>query len=295
MLKTTFFGLRDLFHAYTKGIKIPDSWDTLKILQHMRGQLGRHHVNVKGFSNHFLNHNFGWVPFVNDLRKFIDNSVNWKKKLDHLRRDNGQWVKRKVILVNNTEERDLGWGERTFVRPASDPELRGCFIPTWNPYYNITETVSTVAYGIGRFRYYQPYFDTSIPDGVGPLATIRGLLALHGARITPVNVYKSTPWTWLVDWIAPVGDDLTAFQDQYLDNMAAKYLYLTHHQVKHQHLRQFLPFDDANGGIKELVYSRIIDCKQRKEAVSPYSFSLTWDQLSPKQLMILAALGISRK
>jgi hypothetical protein len=276
MLKTSLNGFRDIYET-------------------LGGKRGSLLLAPKRVAGHFLNHNFGWVPFISDTKKFIDNVVNFDDRIRRLQRDNGNWIKRKVFLVNNTETNDLGWGERTFCRPASDPELRGCFIPTWNPYYNIVETKTTVAHGVGRFRYYQPYLDPSLPDAHSALGGIRQQLMLHGARVTPLNVYRAMPWTWLADWFTPAGDIVAAVQDAALDGMACKYLYLTHHQVRSQVLRQFLPFDNANGGIKELRYSRLIDVKQRHEAGSPFGFGLSWEDLSPKQLAILAALGISRR
>jgi hypothetical protein len=252
-------------------------------------------LTPKKAADHFLNHSFGWVPFISDLSKFCDNITNVDSRIERLRRENGVWTKRKVILVNNTETNDLGWGEQTLVYPASDFMIRDMYIPGWNPYYNIVETKTTVAHGVGRFRYYQPYFDDSLPDANSALGSLRRQLALHGARLTPVNVYRAIPWTWLVDWGTHAGSSFQAIQDSYLDGMAAKYLYLTHHQLKEQVVRQFLPFVPQCGGIKELSFARIIDVKQRKEADAPFGFGLDVADLSPRQLAILAALGISRR
>lgn len=251
-------------------------------------------LSPKKVADHFLNHNFGWVPFINDIKKFQDNVVNVDSKLEKLYRDNGQWIKRKVFLVNQTEISDGLWGEQTFCSPASNPAITSCFIPTWNAYFNVYETKTTVAQGVGRFRYYLPDFDPSLPRANSAFGALNRQMTLHGARITPLNVYRATPWTWLADWLTPSGDIIAAIQDAELDGMACKYLFLIHHQVRSQALRQFLPFTDSNGGIKELRFSRLIDCKQRKVSDSPFGFGLFWEDLSPKQLAILAALGISR-
>jgi hypothetical protein len=265
----------------------------IDIYKHLGGKPSFRRLPKK-IANHFLNHNFGWVPFISDVQKFIGNIQNSSDRISRLERDNGQWIRRKVLLVNQTEDTDLGWGERSFVDPGSNYFIQGCYIPTWKPYYNIKESKFTLAEGVGRFRYYLPYFDKSLPDANSALGALQQQLALHGARATPVNIYKAVPWTWLLDWISDAGRSLQAIQDANLDGMAAKYLYLVHHQVKTHTLRQFLPFGPTNGGIKELQYSRVIDVKQRKEADAPFGFGLSWDDLSPKQLAILAALGISR-
>jgi len=119
-------------------------------------------------------------------------------------------------------------------------------------------------------------------------------LAIHGARVNPYHIYQAVPWSWLVDWLTPVGHDLKVLQDSYSDNLVAEYLFLTSHLVETVIFKQFVPFNAASGGSKTLVWTRKRVVKQREKADSPFGFGLTWDQLSPKQLAILAALGILR-
>jgi hypothetical protein len=274
-----------------------DSWRVFKWKGTGSSLLAKKMMTPKYVGDHWINQNFGWVPFISDLTKYIDNIVDYDRKISRLIRDNDKWIRRKVILVNHTEDVDIDWGEASLVRPAADHLMEGCYVPTWKPYWNAREVKTTIAHGIGRFRYYQPYLSEFPESGTieGMLGPIRRQLLVHGARISPMNLYRSTKWTWLADWVSNTGSVLQAIQDAALDGMAAKYLFLTHHQIKHQLIRQFLPFDANNGGTKELTFTRIIDVKQRKEASSPFEFHLTWDQLTPKQLSILAALGITRR
>jgi hypothetical protein len=155
-----------------------------------------------------------------------------------------------------------------------------------------SEETWTVANAVGSFRYYVPEFDSSLPDYSGILNTVKRQIDIHGARISPSNIYKAVPWSWLVDWVTITGKSIQDTQDAMLDNMAARYLFLMHHQVKTQKLQQLLPFNAISGGPKTLEFTRIIEVKQRKEADSPFGFGLSWEELSPKQLAILGALGI---
>jgi hypothetical protein len=246
----------------------------------------------KDAANHFLNHNFGWVPFIKDLVAFIDNSIYLDVKIRKICEQNGRWIKRRVHLVNSSEEKLLYKESVVLVEPANIEFMYQMY--SGSPQYEIVEKKDSYAIGEGRFRYYVDYFDTSQPSAQSVLGAIRQQLALHGARISPSNVYKSTPWTWLIDWHTGAGTAIQAIQDQALDGMAAQYLYLIHHQIKTSTIRQVLPFTTENGGPKTLEFTRLIDVKQRKEADTPFGFGLSAD-LSNRQLALLAALGITRK
>jgi hypothetical protein len=166
---------------------------------------------------------------------------------------------------------------------------------TAEPRYEVWLDREIEAHTVGRFRYYVPEFDLSNPEALGVLGSIRRQLAIHGARLTPLNIYRSTKWTWLLDWVSNSGRMISAIQDQTLDNMAATYLFLCHHEKKTYRFRQFLPFNARSGGPIVLEWSRSFEVKQRKEADAPFGFGLSWDELTPKQLSLLAAIGITRR
>jgi len=111
--------------------------------------------------------------------------------------------------------------------------------------------------------------------------------------LSPSNIYKAVPWTWLIDWFTDFGSVVDRLQDIGLDGIASKYLYLMRHDFREVVLKQTLPF--KNGGAVTLEFNRVTDVKIRRESDSPYGFGLSWGSLSPKQLAILVALGVSRK
>jgi hypothetical protein len=267
-----------------------------EIWKAMGGRGVRGIMTPKNVAKHFLNHNFGWVPFIKDVGDLIDNVKNAQDKISRLKRDNGNWVRRRAILVNQTDTTvTRSSGINVHFQGSNDLfaiDGTGHYV---DPYYEFHRTTHTFANSVGSFRYYLPEFDEGREDQRGLLGDMKRRLAIHGARINPSNVYKAIPWTWLIDWVSDIGKSIQAVQDQTMDNMAARYLYLIHHQIKTIELRQHLPFNSASGGDKVLSYSQIIDCKQRKEADSPFGFGLTWQNLNAKQLALLAAIGITRR
>jgi hypothetical protein len=249
-------------------------------------------MQPKKAADHFLNHNFGWVPFIKDIVAMCDNVVNADRKIEKIMRDNGNDVRRRVTFVNHTENIDLGGDEACLVSPGNTAFLQDCLVAPAT--YNVALERQIEAHGVGRFRYYIPYFDTSNPEAMGLLGNLRRQIAIHGARISPINVYRSIKWTWLIDWITDSGRTISALNDQLIDNMAATYLFLCHTQKLSYRFNQVLPFNGASGGTKVLSWSRVIEVKQRKEAEAPFGFGLSWEELTPKQLALLASIGISR-
>jgi hypothetical protein len=248
----------------------------------------------KKAADHFINHNFGWVPFVKDLAAFLSNLRDFREKIAILSKENGQWIRRRSILENVLiDEQVPGWAGTGIhgVYPLNTYPANDTWVGT--PRWEFRHKVQTYSTAVGSFRYYVPYLDVNSPEW-GGLGSVRRQLLLHGMRVSPSNIYKAVPWSWLVDWLTPVGRDLQALQDGELDQLAAKYLYTTSHSVQSVEFQQFVPFNSASGGHRTLTWSRNLETKQRKGISSPFGFGLTWDDLSPKQVAILAALGITR-
>lgn len=252
-------------------------------------------MTPKRAANHFINHNFGWVPFVKDLSDFLSNLRDFREKIGILSTQNGQWIRRRSILQNVLlDEQVPGWSGTGIhnVYPLNTQPMNDTWVGT--PRWEYRRKVQQYTTAVGSFRYYVPYFDVMSPEW-GGLGSVRRQLMLHGLRVSPSNIYKAVPWSWLVDWLTPVGHDLQVLQDEQFDNLVAKYLYTSTHSVQQLEFKQYVPFNSASGGGRTLTWTRTVESKQRKGISSPYGFGLTWDNLSPKQIAILVALGIMRK
>lgn len=245
-------------------------------------------MKPKNIGDHFLNHQFGWLPFLNDLGDLdhlIRNSVDITSRMT---RENGKWMKRSATLVNDSTRILVEQGTGLKVIPNIDQTYT---LLSTDPTYEVWKETYTVSKAIGRCKYYLPEFDESLAGYSSVWNRIRQAQTLSGIRVNPSNLYKATPWTWAIDWFTHFGHNIDLMQDQ-IDNIAFKYLYVTHHKVERYVFTQHMPFKDL--GMQHLTWSRDNDIKQRREADSPFGFGLTWDGLSPNQIAILAALGVTR-
>jgi len=257
-------------------------------------------MHPKSVADNFLNHHFGWVPFIKDLRQFHDVFQNSEKYISQISRDNNSWIKRTRVM-QHTETSVLH--SKGGITGACSPWI-GAF--PWNmcrsqnvpglgnvmAQWNIHEENLTHVWGTGLFKYYRPEFDLSNPDYSSQWNDLQRRLLIYGARISPSNVWKSTPWTWLIDWFSNVGDHIDLLNDIAIDGVVSKYMYVMRHAVRRFVLRTQIFYWQSH---INLEWSRIVDTKQRQRAWTPYGFNLFGKDLSAKQWAILGALGVSSK
>lgn len=238
----------------------------------------------------YLNVNFGWKPFVSDLRKMYETYVTIDRRLAQLVRDNGRGVRRRTELGNtetttsgNVATKEGGW--YFHYSPASYPGMayRGGF--SW------TRTQKTRTWYVAKYRYY-------IPDVGSSQWTKRATRALYGVNITPEVVWELIPWSWLIDYFSNVGDIVSNLSTNAASHLTADYAYVMRTTEVRVECRAHATWDPypsrgVQGGTFEAVINNGYETKTRQLA-SPYGFGVNYDGLSAYQMSILAALGISR-
>lgn len=271
MLKETSKGFHDIWNA-------------------LGGRLTKLADAPKKLADQFLNIQFGWMPFLKDMRQINNVYQNSAEYVLRVKKENNQWVKRKWTFNDYKSRTIMDSGVGLRCEPLGFT-MESMFEPGTLKWEQSLETINRVI-AVGRFKYYRPEFDDSIPSNNSAWNTIQQQMLLYGARINPSNVYKATPWTWLIDWFTNVGDQVLMAQDWALDSMVSKYMYLMQEATSGLHMYQTM--QSKNGPPATLEWRRMVASKQRWEADSPYGFSLRWELLSPRQIAILASLGISR-
>jgi len=267
MLKTTAKGFHDI-------------WKT------MGGSQISNVMQPKKLADQFLNHQFGWSPFLSDLRKF-DNVIQNSHALNsRIERENGRAVRKRVTLGSESKVRVISSGTGVSLGPGLVNDYFSG-VPTWQ----CLEIEENSTYAVGRFRYYRPEFDHDSPDYLSAWNVAMRQLTLYGLRPSPSNIYKATPWTWAVDWVSNLGDHIDYLTDIAVDSLVCDYFYVMHRRTVSRKFIQVLPFI---AGMKTLEFTRVIESKQRQEGAGPYGFSLSWENLTPRQIAIAGALGITR-
>jgi hypothetical protein len=266
--------------------------DLSDIWKVMGGSTTSRIMQPKRVANSFLNEQFGWVPMIKDIRDINHVYENQAKIKSQMTNENNRWIRRKATLLDDYQETKLGGEGGMRVSPAGDPVPSTLFRDGAAPHWELWEKKHSYITTSGSFKYYRPEFDATIPDYSSGWNEIRRQMTMYGLRISPSNVYRATPWTWLIDWFSDFGSVMDRITDWGLDSISCRYLFLMRHDIRTVTLKQVLPM---RTGDVTLEFDRVIDAKIRRGSDSPYGFGLSWNGLSPRQLAILSALKISRR
>lgn len=241
---------------------------------------------ARGAGKDYLNHQFGWLPLANDVQKFAYAVNHANAVLTQYERDAGKVVRRQydVPLNNSTlvqaEGQQVPWFEPTDSSFISDVEF-GRWVRT-------TEVVQR-AWFSGAFTYHIP---TGSDTRKGMESAALKAKKLFGLSLTPETLWNLAPWSWAVDWFSNTGDVVSNISDAITDGLVMRYGYImctTIHKVTYTSKASGLK--DLNNPVPPLTY--VTETKVRKRA-NPFGFGLSWEGLSPLQLSIAAALGLSR-
>jgi hypothetical protein len=255
-------------------------------------------MQPKRVADEFLNNQFGWVPFVNDIRQMADAVIFSDQYIRDLTAMNNQWMKRGAILEESEKSSHLkrvysfgcepGGFEIESLCKQMTVDGNACF-----GYYDVFARTITRAWAEGSFKFYLPEFDaSSMPSYNSAWSTVNRHLDLYGLRLNPSTLYKATPWTWLVDWFTEVGKRIDDVNSVYFDGVVSKYLYVMHHMKREIVSSHYLNF--WSGGLN-VSWSRYLETKQRKASSSPFAFAPALPDLTARQFSILAALGLSKR
>lgn len=241
----------------------------------------------------FLNSEFGWKPVVSDIRDVAYAAANSDRILSQYERNAGRVVRRRYEFP----------GEFSLSEGLVTPSTNGfVFSPTWQnsltdasinkPNLRYKATVSRRQWFSGAFTYHLPRGYKSRNGMVSAAAKAGPLL---GIELTPNVVWNLAPWSWAIDWFSNAGDVVSNLSDWATDGLVMKYGYIMEH-VRHDvtyYLDGPSQFKFESTGRIPATVTAWTEFK-RRTAASPFGFGITYDGLSPRQLAISAALGLTR-
>jgi hypothetical protein len=245
----------------------------------------------RAIGEEYLNVEFGWKPFVNDLVDLSTGVLQAGNIIAQLEENSGKLVRRRYGFPDSIVE---------LLTPVG-----GLRSATYSPSTSVlSESPSLLNKGqvyrrdiIAKRRWFSGAFTYYVPPRDGSLRTdmARGVLFARktlGISLTPDSVWNLAPWSWLVDWFVNAGSVLRNWSNWALYNQVLWYGYMMEHTV-HQYSYVFT----GPTGVKTLgscpTLTTVSETKVRRVA-TPYGFGISDSSLNSRQKTILAALGISR-
>lgn len=240
-------------------------------------------LKPKKVADHFLNHQFGWLPFINDLRKFYKTYKTLDSRLQRIKDYNGRWETRGGVV---TTSRSKQTQRSSATITGHNPSLTSYYYPvgiSTSGSHELSVTNEERVWFEASFRYY-------IQD-IGSVSWRRRAIAeMFGLYPHPSIVWELTPWSWLVDWCSNAGDVISNMGDNWADNLVARWAYVMGTYRMNGRLQSTL---NLYGSPLHDEWNWSVETKTRLPA-SPFGFGLKLGDLSLRQLAILTALGISK-
>lgn len=257
-------------------------------------------LTARNAGGEYLNKKFGWDPLVADVKDVAFTIANAGKILDQLQRDSGKVVRRKYgFPVEETQS-------------VSYIGLRRGIVGDWTHSFNMgqfnvdpTEILSGGVSGAlyrerhtykrvwfsGAFTYHVPWGYNS---HVECIRDVRRAQTLIGLDFTPETLWAATPWTWALGWFSNSGDVVHNLSAWSTDGQVLRYGYVMEHQIitdKYFTAPTPRQFTDVRARPSQLTVS--VEMKRRVKA-TPFGFTVGWDGMTPQQLAIAVALGLTK-
>jgi hypothetical protein len=238
----------------------------------------------KAIGGEYLNVEFGWKPFVNDLMKVGSSIIDADTILRQYERDSGRLVRRRYNFPPTTSSTVSTVLDN--VGPWYSPSSSSLDPPNGSVPGKVirTHSVRIDRWFSGGFMYFVPLGGTPQDEMARAVIQARKLL---GISLTPDTLWNLAPWSWAVDWFGNVGDVLSNWTDWAIDNQVLAYGYMMEHSVSSYTYTYVGP-----SGPMPFDIVATTEVKQRIKA-SPYGFGISNDGLSDRQKAIVAALGLS--
>jgi hypothetical protein len=251
-------------------------------------QTGRDRVfRAKNAGDNYLNVEFGWKPLVRDLRKFADSYFKSEKILSEYHKNSGKLLRRSyrwpVEIETSITENNAAQALPIMATANYGTSITGK--------RTLTTTWKTERWLVASFMYH-------VPDpGVDPFGAKRSdINQLYGTNLTPNAVWNMTPWTWAADWVGNGGSIAANLSYLGTDGLIMPHCYI----MEKKSIKRVYEFRGPTGMYRTYpaiapYFTQTFEtvCKYRKKG-TPYGFGLNWDGFTPKQLGILAALGVSK-
>ncbi len=222
----------------------------------------------------YLNQVFGWQPLVGSIKDFATTV------------ENSDAILRKFQEKANTPiKRSYDWP------PITATQYTPCaFVSAGNRGFF---SGGGRLYSVKQEIWFEGSFIYHLPVGSSNDARMRRFGAnarkLLGIDLSPEVLWNLAPWSWAVDWVTNTGDVLHNISAMGTDGMALRYGHIMCHTVRTTIDSGYLNSDPK----KYMVHTRIEEQKLRLPA-TPFGFGVIYSSLSPRQIAILSALGLSR-
>lgn len=245
-------------------------------------------LRAKNAADEYLNQVFGWLPLVGEINDVVKVARNTRDILKAYHDNEGSDVHRTYNFPSEHTSSSGSAHDGNAVFPNWETSMLSAA-------HGATRTVSRVS---ETKRWFSGCFTYGLPPSTDNWRRAIGYGsdadALYGIALSPDIVWELTPWSWAVDWFTNTGDIVNNFTNFELAGQVMRYGYIMEETIDRVTATlSNTAFNNEMWRVGPLTSS--VECVTKRRApANPFGFGLTWEGMSPSQLLIAAALGITR-
>jgi hypothetical protein len=234
-------------------------------------------------SGEYLNYQLGISPAIGAITDFREAAERSEKIVSQLHRDSGKPIRRRYSFPTVRSTDTL----RTYSYPYADTPITANVVQTGRVSVNtVTETRKWFS---GAFTYH-------LPKEVGWARSIRELDAVYGVKPGVDTAWELIPFSFVADYFANTGDVLSNINAFASDGLVMIYGYMMAESVKTTSYVWTGPVClKGQGWTTKTISATIVAKTMQRRKANPFGFGLSDEDLTPRQLSILAALGLNRR
>jgi hypothetical protein len=255
---------------------------------------------LRNAGSEYLNYQFGWAPLTSEIHSVVGAARHHRDIMQNYENGEGTNVHREFDFDDDIQV----WNE-----DAGDRFLTGAGVPAQffkgPARCSVTVERRVRKYFKGCFTYGGP----SKTDSYGrALGFGKEADQVYGISLTPDVLWELAPWSWAVDWFSNTGDVINNITNFALAGLVMRYGYM----MKETSYKMYCTWSDAlttlgrydsktdqfvetkdvaQGGGGLFGYEKV---EKSRVPANPFGFGVGWEDLSPTQLAITAAIGITR-
>lgn len=255
---------------------------------------------LKSLGSEYLNYQFGWAPLQSEVHSVVNAARHHRDIMQNYKNGEGTNVHREFDFSNENQI----WRE-----DHGDVALTGNQAP--NHFFRSFAKSEVVVERRVR-KYFKGCFTYGGPSKVDSYGRAlqfgKEADQVYGISLTPSVLWEFAPWSWAVDWFSNTGDVINNVTNFALAGLVMRYGYMMQ-EVSHTVYNVWddvkTVVGDYNHATEQLSNERTIyqggggrfgfkSVEKSRSPANPFGFGVGWEDLSPTQLAITAAIGITR-
>ena len=254
---------------------------------------------LRNAGSEYLNYQFGWAPLVSEVHSVVSAARHHRDIMQNYRHNEGSNVHRRFDF----DSEESSWEEELPVGDPNEGKANGSIWLASNFEHPEAQRVNRVS--TTRKRWFEGCFTYGGPSRTDSFGRAIGFGseadAVYGLNLNPEVLWELTPWSWAVDWFSNTGDVIKNVSNFALAGLVMRYGYMMEETISESYTEYGPHYRYVRLSNGSLGYTKVGSCSAGERTITrsrapanPFGFGVGWEGLSPTQLAITAAIGITR-